>query len=337
MAQAKDFENLPGYMWINGIYVKASEAKIHPLGHDLVYGGAIFEGELILKNGHIFRSVDHSLRFQKTLEAQKMPFEYLGPDGHVVKLSIAAIEQVKAELVEMNNLAGEEAYFRLFADHGTGLGVNPAKLKTRFMAAAFNWGSYYTQEKHDQGLSLLISEWQRVAPNASLSHLKTSANYMPSQQAQIQAVADGADDALMLDVRGYVAEAAVANIFFIDKEGNLHTPIADGYFLNGITRQTIIDIAKTLGIKVIERHIKPEELGNFVGCFTTGSATRIMPVRSIDNHRYIVPHPITEVLKFTYEDVLYERRIIPFSELQMQPAAISPLNRNKSGLLILEP
>lgn len=284
------FDERDGFIWINGTMVEWREAKVHCLSHGMHYGSCVFEGERMY-NGTIFKSVEHSQRLHdsaKMLEMNPIPY------------SVDELEKIKYEVCKANGL--NDAYVRAFAWRGgEEMGVSAKNTKTHTAVAAWAWGTYFDAEKRDKGITLKTSKWRRPAPDTAPSHAKAAGLYMICTISKHAVEDDGFDDALMLDYRGYIAEASAAN-FFAVKDGVLITPTPD-CFLNGITRQTVIDLAKQAGITVEERHITPDELGSFEEIFVTGTAAEVTAVGQIDDHKYTVG-PITKKLREMYETLV---------------------------------
>jgi len=174
------------------------------------------------------------------------------------------------------------------------MAISAQKTKIHVAIATWEWGSYFDLKLKIEGIKLNISNWRRPAPNTIPWDTKAAGLYMICTLSKHEAEKQGYTDSLMLDHEGYVAEATGANVFFKDKEGNLHTPIPD-CFLDGITRRTVIEIAKSKKIKVIERKIKPDELSNFIGCFLTGTAAEVTPVAQIDKFNFKVCSTIIDL------------------------------------------
>lgn len=284
------FDERDGFIWIDGEMVPWREAKVHCLSHGLHYGSLVFEGERMY-GGKIFKSREHSERLHKSAEILGM---------NKVPVSVDELEKIKYDVCKANNL--DNAYIRAFAWRGgEQMGVSAKLTKTHVGVAAWAWGKYFDEEKLEKGISLKTSAWRRPAPDTAPTASKAAGLYMICTMSKHQVEDEGYDDALMLDYRGYIAEASAAN-FFAVKDGVLHTPAPD-CFLNGITRQTVIDLAEKAGITVNVRHIKPEELGEFEEVFVTGTAAEITPVGQVDDHKYAVG-PITKQLRAAYEELV---------------------------------
>jgi len=283
---AASFHDRDGFIWMDGQMVPWREANIHVLTHGLHYASSVFEGER-LYNGHIFKLRPHTDRLIKS--AQIMGFE--------IPYTADEIDAACLAVVKAQNLT--DGYVRPVAWRGSEqMGVSAPLSKIHLAIAAWEWPSYFSPELRAKGIRMITSPWRRPAPDCAPVHAKAAGLYMICTLSKNAAEAAGAQDAMMLDYRGFVAEGTGAN-FFLAREGKLHTPIAD-CFLNGITRQTVIGLAKKRGIEVIERHIKPEELAGGGEVFVTGTAAELTPVGEIDAYRF-TPGQITQTLLTDYE------------------------------------
>jgi branched-chain amino acid aminotransferase len=238
------------------------------------YASSVFEGERAY-NGKIFKSFEHSERFKKS--ANLIDFE--------IPYTVEEIEKAKYQSLEKNDLT--DAYVRAFAWRGAGedMGVASSRNPVRVAVAVWSWGNYYGDAKF-KGAKLDIAKWRRPDPATAPSQAKAAGLYMIATMSKHTAEDKGCSDAMMFDYRGYVAEATGANMFFV-KDGVVHTPTPDA-FLNGITRQTVIDLLKEKGISVIERHIMPDELESFEQCWLTGTAAEVTPVGQIGDYNFEV-------------------------------------------------
>ncbi len=268
------YDDRDGKIWMDGALVEWRDAKVHILTHALHYASSVFEGERCY-GGTIFRGRDHSERLRKS--ADLIDFE--------IPYSVEEIDAAKAAVLQANGLT--EAYVRAVAWRGAGpdMGVASARNPVRMAVAAWEWGAYYGDAK-TRGAQLDLSKWKRPSPETIPSAAKAAGLYMICTMSKHAAEAKGCSDALMLDYRGYVAEATGANIFFV-KDGEVHTPTPD-CFLNGLTRQTVLDILRQKGVTVHERHIMPEELEGFQQCWLTGTAAEVTPVGRIGDYRFEV-------------------------------------------------
>jgi len=279
------FDDRDGFIWFNGQFVAWRDAKVHVLSHGLHYGSCVFEGVRVY-NGKVFKLREHSERLIKS-------GKLLGFD---VPYTAEQLDQASIDTVTKQNITN--GYIRPVAWRGSEMMAISAQKTTIHVAiAAWEWPSYFSQEARERGLKLQISSWARPAPNTAPTASKAAGLYMICTMSKHAAENDGFDDALMLDYRGYIAEATGANLFFIIGD-EVHTPTPD-CFLDGITRRTVIELVKKRGIKLVERHIKPEELANVSEVFLTGTAAEITPVGRIGDQSFTVG-PITKQLMADY-------------------------------------
>lgn len=289
MAALVPFHDRDGFIWFNGELVDWRDAKLHLLTHALHYGSGVFEG-IRAYGGEIFELTQHSERLVEG--ARIIDFE--------IPYSVAEIDEACRQVMKANNLV--EAYLRPIAWRGSEqMGVSAQNNKINLAVAAWDWGSYFPMEQRLKGLRLTIAKYRRPDPQTAPCKAKAAGLYMICTIEKHRAERAGYADALMYDYRGYVAECTGANIFFI-KDGVIHTPAPD-CFLDGITRRTVIGLAKKRGYEVIERHIMPEELGTFSECFITGTAAEVTPVSEIAEHRY-TPGTISETLLKDYMELV---------------------------------
>ncbi|TCL01573.1 branched chain amino acid aminotransferase [Shimia isoporae] len=283
------YDDRDGVIWMDGEFVDWREAKVHVLSHALHYASSVFEGERAY-NGKIFKSREHNERLFKSAEALDMP----------MPISLDELEAAKQETLKKSGL--QDAYVRVVVWRGSGedMGVASAANPVRVAIAIWPWGAYYGDAKM-QGAKLDIAEWKRPSPETIPVHAKAAGLYMICTISKHKAEAKGCSDALFMDYRGYVAEATGANIFFV-KDGEVHTPTPD-CFLNGITRQTVIEMLKERGVNVIERHIMPEELADFEQCWLTGTAAEVTPVGQIGDYTFEVGDLAREISQ-AYEDLV---------------------------------
>ena len=264
------YDDRDGYIWMDGEFVPWRDTKVHLLTHALHYASAVFEGERAY-GGRIFRSLDHSKRLHNS--ARIMGFE--------IPFTVEQLEEAKREALAKSGL--ESAYVRAIAWRGSEMmGVSAQNNTIHLAVAVWSWGDYFADKM--KGIRMTHAEWRRPAPDTAPCHAKAAGLYMICTLSKHAAEKAGYADALMLDYRGQVAEATGANIFFV-RDNTLHTPTPD-CFLNGLTRQTAIKLAKARQIEVIERAIMPDELATFSECFITGSAAEITPVAEIGAHIY---------------------------------------------------
>lgn len=282
---AVPFDQLDGFIWYDGQLISWSDAKLHVLSHGLHYASAVFEGERAY-GGQIFKSTQHSERLKRS--ANLLDFE--------IPYSAADIDAAKRLVLERNGQ--RDAYVRPVAWRGSEMmGVSAQNNTIHLAIASWQWPSYFNPAERLKGIRLDLAEYRRPDPATAPSRAKASGLYMICTISKHKAERKGYADAMMLDWQGRVAECTGANIFFL-KNGVIHTPIAD-CFLDGITRQTVIELAHRRGIKLVERRILPDELADFWECFITGSAAEVTPVSEIAAWRF-TPGEITKQLMDDY-------------------------------------
>ncbi len=283
-----------GWIWYDGEFVPWKDAKVHVLTHGLHYGSCVFEGQRAY-GGEIFKLTEHSERLINS--GKLLDFK--------VPYSVEELNAACREVISRNNLV--DAYMRPVAWRGSEeMGV-PARNNTVHVAiAAWEWPSYFTREERLKGARLTISDWRRPDPKTIPCKSKAAGLYMICTLSKHAAMDKGYTDSLMLDYRGLVAEATGANVFFY-RDGELHTPTPD-CFLDGITRRTIIDLAKKRGIKIVERQIKPEELAEFDECFLTGTAAEVTPVSEIDQYKF-TPSTICQAMVDDYMSAVQPKKV----------------------------
>ena len=266
------FDDRDGWIWFDGEFVPWREAKTHVLTHGLHYGSSVFEGERMY-GGEIFKLTAHSQRLKRSAELLDFDIPY----------SVAEIDAACKETCEKNGMT--DCYIRPVAYLGAEqLSVSSLNSKVHLAIAAWEWPSYFDPEVKKKGIRLEWAKWRRPDPATAPSTAKAGGLYMICTMSKTAAEKRGYADAMMLDWRGYVAEATGANVFFV-QNGALHTPRVD-HILDGITRQTVIEMAQAKGIEVVIRDILPEELSDFSECFLTGSAAEVTPVSEIGDYRF---------------------------------------------------
>jgi branched-chain amino acid aminotransferase len=282
---AAPFDQRDGWIWYDGQIVPWTDAKLHVLSHGLHYGSSVFEGERAY-GGEIFKSTEHSERLKKS--AQILDFE--------IPYTVAEIDAAKRLVLERNGQ--KDAYLRPVAWRGSEMmGVAAQDNKIHLAIASWEWPSYFDPAQKMKGIRIDMAEYRRPDPATAPSAAKAAGLYMICTISKHKAERKGYADALMLDWQGRVAECTGANVFFI-RDGVVHTPIAD-CFLDGITRRTVIDLAKRRGFEVAERRIMPEELSSFNECFITGTAAEVTPVSEIGPYIF-QPGNMTKVLMEDY-------------------------------------
>jgi len=274
MAPEPGYDDRDGYIWMDGDLVDWRHANVHLLSHGLHYGSCVFEGERAY-GGHIFKSEEHSRRLIESGNQMDIPIPFTVED----------IEKAKEDTMRANKMS--DAYVRVVAWRGAGLdmGVASARNPIRMAVAVWEWGAYYGDAKM-KGAKLDISKWKRPSPETIPCKAKASGLYMICTMSKHAAEAKGCSDALMMDYRGYVAEATGANIFFV-RDGEVHSPLPD-CFLDGITRQTVMGMLRERDITIHERHIMPDELESFEQCWLTGTAAEVTPVGEIGPYNFEV-------------------------------------------------
>ena len=278
------FANRDGFIWFNGSYKKWTDSNIHILNHGLHYASCVFEGIRVYET-KIFKLDEHIDRLFKSAAILDLKIPY----------SIDEIISKTVELVDKEKITN--GYIRPVVWRGSEkMAISAIKASTNIAIAAWTWPSYFSPDLIDKGIKLTVSKWKRPSPESAPTDSKAAGLYMICSLSKHEAEKDGFDDALMMDYRNYVAEATGANIFFV-KDKKLYTPIPD-CFLNGITRQSVIKIAKDNKIQVIEDHFNLDFLKDCEEVFLTGTAVEITPVASIDNYNFRVG----ETTKFLIEN-----------------------------------
>ena len=286
---ANAYDDRDGKIWLDGKLVEWRDAKIHVLTHALHYASSVFEGERCY-NGKIFKGHEHSLRLLKSGELIDMEIPWTAEQ----------IDAAKAAMLKANGWTDGFGRPSPGCPAGERRGVSARRNTVRMAVAGWEWGNYYGDAKM-KGAKLDIAKWRRPDPATAPSQAKAAGLYMICTMSKHAAEAKGCSDAMMMDYRGYVAEATGANIFFV-KDGEVHTPKAD-CFLNGLTRQTVIGMLKDRQIKVHERHIMPEELEGFEQCWLTGTAAEVTPVGQIGDYNFEVGE-LTRMISSEYEKLV---------------------------------
>ena len=288
------FDDRDGSIWLNGEIVPWRDAKTHTLSHGLHYASLVFEGERVY-SGVVFEGVRHTQRLRQSCNI--LDFD--------IPISDEDVEAAKMAVVEANNIV--DGYVRAFCWRGSEMmAISAQQTTTNVAIAAWEWPSYFDPETKMKGITLDIASWKRPSPESAPVHAKAAGLYMICTLSKHEAEKQGYTDSLMLDHEGNIAEATGANIFFKDKNGEIHTPIPDS-FLDGITRRTVIEIAKSKNIKINERKISPSELPNFVGCFLTGTAAEVTPVSCIAENKFKVCETIID-LNESYQTLVRKKK-----------------------------
>lgn len=296
MADIIPFDDRDGSLWFDGKLIPWRDAKTHVLTHGLHYASSIFEGERIY-SGRIFKHAEHTARLFESARILGMEIPFTEKE-----IFDACYEAARAQNIT-------DGYVRPVVYRGSEMmAVSAQKTKIHVAIAVWQWPSYFDPATKMKGIRLGISDWRRPAPDTAPTKAKAAGLYMICTMSKHAAEAQGYADALMLDYRGLVAEATGANIFFV-QNGALHTPVPD-CFLDGITRRSVMALARKRQIPVIERQIKPEEMIDFSECFIVGTAAEVTPVSEIGPYKF-KPADITQTLMHDYmEDVNREKSVV---------------------------
>lgn len=280
------FEDCDGWIWYDGEMVDWRQARAHVLTHAMHYGSSVFEGERAY-NGKIFKLREHTERLVRSAEIL----------GFEIPWSVEAIDAACEAVLERNDI--KDGYVRPVSWRGAdSMGLYNRESTIHLAIAAFAWPALFPMESRLEGIRMMTGPWRRPSPETAPVASKAAGLYMIGTLSKQEADKQGFDDALLLDYRGYIAEATGANIFFLI-DGDLHTPTPD-CFLDGITRRTVMDLARKRGFKVVERHIEPEELSRVTEAFLAGTAAEITLIRSIDGHTF-TPGNVSKTLMADYD------------------------------------
>ena len=287
------YDKRSGKIWFNGKTVDWADANIHILNHGLHYASCVFEGERVY-DGEIFKLEEHTERLFYSAKRMGISVPYTQQEVNKACKNIVHIQKVMNGYVRPLIWRGSEM-----------MAISAQKNKIHVAIATWEWGSYFDPKLKLNGIKLDISSWRKPAPNTIPWDTKAAGLYMINTLSKHEAEEKGFTDSLMLDHEGNIAEATGANIFFKDDTGELHTPIPDS-FLDGITRREVIKIAKSKGVKVTERKIKPDEMKDFVSCFLTGTAAEVTPVAKISEYNFKVCDLITDLNK-SYQSLVRKK------------------------------
>ena len=281
--EAVPYDKRNGKIWFNGQVIDWKDAKLHVLTHGLHYGSCVFEGERVY-NGEIFKLREHTDRLIYSAHRMGFKIPYTADEIDTACNEIIKIQKVKNGYVRPVAWRGSEM-----------MAISAQKNTIHFAIATWEWGSYFDPKIKKNGIALNISKWKKPAPDTIPWDTKAAGLYMINTLSKHEAEKDGFNDSMMLDSDGYVAEATGANVFFIDEnKKEIHTKIPD-CFLDGITRRTIMEIAKDKGFNIIERKMNLDELNNFDACFLTGTAAEVTPVSQIGDYKFKVTPTIGEL------------------------------------------
>lgn len=284
------FDDRDGSIWIDGALVPWREAQLHVLTHGLHYASAVFEGERSY-DGRIFKMTEHHERLHRSAEVM----------GFEIPWSVAEIDSAAQEVLKANGII--DGYVRPIAWRGAEMmGVSAQQSKIHLAIAAWEWPAYFSPDARMQGIRMTEGLYRRPDPRTAPAHSKAAGLYMICTLSKHDAEAKGYNDAMMLDWRGQLAEATGANVFLV-QDGALHTPTPD-CFLDGITRRTVMELARARGYEVVERALQPEELARTQEVFLTGTAVEVTPVREIalsQGTYHFTPGEITRNLLQDYD------------------------------------
>lgn len=284
-----NFDDRDGLIWHDGELRPWRETNIHILNHGLHYASCVFEG-VRAYGGRVFKNTEHNERLRRSAELI----------GFEVPYSTQQLDDAVLETLRANDI--KDGYIRPVAWRGSEqMEILSNRSKVHVAIACWPWPSLFGEEAKKKGLNLVFADWRRPAPDTAPTASKAAGLYMICSLSKNKAVAAGYQDALMLDYRGYIAEATGANIFLL-MDGKLHTPTPD-CFLDGITRRTVIELARARGMDVIERHIKPEELADATGAFLTGTAAEVTPIASItDDKGAKISYNVADAINILMDD-----------------------------------
>ena len=288
------YDKREGKIWYNNDLVDWQDVKLHILSHGLHYASCVFEG-LRVYDGEIFKLEEHTDRLYHSAKKMDIKIPYSKDEINNATKKIVSVQNVKNGYVRPVAWRGSEM-----------MAVAAQQTKIHMAIATWEWGTYFDPKLKTEGIKLNISNWRRPAPNTIPWDTKASGLYMICTLSKHEAEKQGYTDSLMLDHEGNISEATGANIFFKDNNGELHTPTPD-CFLDGITRRTVIEIAKSKNIKVNERKISPDELSSFVGSFLTGTAAEVTPISKIAEHTYKVCNLILD-LSASYDKLVRKKK-----------------------------
>jgi branched-chain amino acid aminotransferase len=300
---------------MNGEFVPWEDAQVHVLSHGLHYGTGVFEGIRAYETDRgtaIFRHREHLERLEKSAELYYMNMPY----------SVGELREATHQLIRRNGL--ESCYIRPIAFRGYGeMGLYAQAAPIDVAIAVWTWGAYLGEEGKREGVRAKISTWRRISPDSLITQAKASGHYLNSILAKVETAREGYQEAIMLDRSGMVSEASGENIFVV-RDGVIATPPA-GTILDGITRKSVIQIAKDFGYEVIERQLAPSELTLAEEIFLTGTAAELVPVRSVDDHDVGEPGEITRQIQAKLDDALHGRapEYMEWLDLLEQPSKVS--------------
>ena len=301
---------------MNGDFVAWEDAKVHVLTHGLHYGTCVFDSMRCYETEFgpaVFRNVEHIDRLLRSAELYYMPVTY----------SAQQLREAVLELVARNSL--RSCYIRPIVNRGYGqMGLNPLEAPVDVTIACWEWGSYLGEAGKQHGVRAKVSSWRRISPDSLIPHAKASGQYLNSVLAKIESLKAGYEEAILLDDMGSVCEGTGENLYVV-RDGTISTPGQHNSVLDGITRRSVIQIARDLGYTVVERDVARAELYLADEVFMSGTAAEVVPVREIDDHAIGTGEPgeVTRVLQKAFDDAIHGRTVRYREWLDVvQPAAL---------------
>jgi branched-chain amino acid aminotransferase len=304
------------WIWMNGDFVPWEDAKVHVLSHGLHYGTGVFEGIRAYETERgtgIFRHRDHLERLERSAELYYLPLPYAADQ----------LRDATHELIRRNGLAS--CYIRPIAFRGYGeMGLYAPSAPVDVMIAVWPWGAYLGEEAKRKGVRAKVSSWRRISPDSLIPHAKASGQYLNSVLAKTESANAGYDEAILLDQQGVVCEGSGENILVV-REGKIVTPHHTASILDGISRRSVVQIARDLGYTVVERDLTRSELYLAEEAFLVGTAAELVPIREIDDHDLGEPGEITRVVQAKYEDALHGRaqEYLEWLDIVEQPSRVT--------------
>jgi len=304
------------WIWMNGDFVPWEDAKVHVLSHGLHYGTGVFEGIRAYETERgtaIFRHRDHLDRLEKSAELYYLPLPY----------AVDQLRDATHEVIRRNGLAS--CYIRPIAFRGYGeMGLYAPTAPVDVMIAVWPWGAYLGEEAKRKGVRAKVSSWRRISPDSLIPHAKASGQYLNSVLAKTESANAGYDEAILLDQQGVVCEGSGENILVV-REGKIVTPHHTASILDGISRRSVVQIARDLGYTVVERDLTRSELYLAEEAFLVGTAAELVPIREIDDHDLGEPGEITRVVQAKYEDALHGRaqEYLEWLDIVEQPSRVT--------------
>jgi branched-chain amino acid aminotransferase len=304
------------WIWMNGDLVPWEDAKVHVLSHGLHYGTGVFEGIRAYETERgtaIFRHRDHLERLEKSAGLYHLTLPY----------AVDQLRDATHELIRRNGLAS--CYIRPIALRGYGeMGLYAPSAPVDVVIAVWPWGAYLGEEAKRKGVRAKVSSWRRISPDSLIPAAKASGQYLNSVLAKTESANAGYDEAILLDQQGVVCEGSGENIFVV-RDGKIVTPPHTASILDGISRRSVVQIARDLGYTVVERDLARSELYLAEEVFLVGTAAELVPVREIDDHDLGEPGEITRVVQAKYEDALHARaqEYLEWLDIVEQPSRVT--------------